>query len=53
MRGLKPLTSAGARRRTEALLLVFVIVIAVFGHAAAGLGMNDRAAATSPASPSA
>ncbi|WP_374775421.1 FtsW/RodA/SpoVE family cell cycle protein [Streptomyces sp. NBC_01310] len=42
MRGLKPLTSAGARRRTEALLLVFVIVIAVFGHAAAGLGMNDR-----------
>lgn len=42
MRGLRPLTTAGARRRTEALLLVFVIAIAVFGHAAAGLAMNDE-----------
>ncbi|MFJ6794874.1 FtsW/RodA/SpoVE family cell cycle protein [Streptomyces sp. NPDC091268] len=41
MRGLRPLTAAGARRRTEALLLVFVVAIAVFGHAAAGLAMND------------
>ncbi|WP_328789145.1 MULTISPECIES: FtsW/RodA/SpoVE family cell cycle protein [unclassified Streptomyces] len=42
MRGLKPLTSAVSRRRTEALLLVFVIAIAVFGHAAAGLAMNGE-----------
>ncbi|WP_330298107.1 FtsW/RodA/SpoVE family cell cycle protein [Streptomyces sp. NBC_00503] len=41
MRGLKPLTTAGARRRTEALLLVLVVVIAVSGHASAGLAMND------------
>lgn len=41
MRGLKPLTTAGARRRTEALLLVLVIAIAVSGHASAGLAMND------------
>ncbi|MEV6688638.1 FtsW/RodA/SpoVE family cell cycle protein [Streptomyces sp. NPDC051130] len=40
MRGLRPLTVAGARRRTEALLLVLVTGIAVFGHAAAGLAMN-------------
>ncbi|GHB44808.1 cell division protein FtsW [Streptomyces cirratus] len=40
MRGLRPLTVAGARRRTEALLLVLVVGIAVFGHAAAGLAMN-------------
>lgn len=42
MRGLKPLTSSGARRRTEALLLVLVVAIAVLGHAAAGLAMNDE-----------
>ncbi|MET9568978.1 FtsW/RodA/SpoVE family cell cycle protein [Streptomyces virginiae] len=42
MRGLRPLTAAGARRRTEALLLAFVIAIAVFGHAAAGLAMNGE-----------
>lgn len=42
MRGLKPLTSAGARRRTEALLLVFVVGLTVFGHASAGLAMNDE-----------
>ncbi|MFI8345445.1 FtsW/RodA/SpoVE family cell cycle protein [Streptomyces sp. NPDC085639] len=42
MRGLKPLTTTVARRRTEALLLLFVIAIAVFGHAAAGLAMNDE-----------
>ncbi|MGW6842992.1 FtsW/RodA/SpoVE family cell cycle protein [Streptomyces sp. NPDC054958] len=42
MRGLKPLTSAVARRRTEALLLVFVIAIAVLGHACAGLAMNGE-----------
>ncbi|MCX5012253.1 MULTISPECIES: FtsW/RodA/SpoVE family cell cycle protein [unclassified Streptomyces] len=42
MRGLKPLTTAGSRRRTEAMLLVLVLVIAVFGHAAAGLAMNDE-----------
>ncbi|MGW0362052.1 FtsW/RodA/SpoVE family cell cycle protein [Streptomyces sp. NPDC002990] len=42
MRGLRPVTSAGTRRRTEALLLAFVVVIAVFGHACAGLAMNDE-----------
>ncbi|WKV72329.1 FtsW/RodA/SpoVE family cell cycle protein [Streptomyces sp. PCS3-D2] len=42
MRGLRPLTAAGARRRTEALLLVLVIAITVFGHAAAGLAMNGE-----------
>lgn len=36
------MTSAGTRRRTEALLLAFVVVIAVFGHACAGLAMNDE-----------
>ncbi|MFE2288388.1 FtsW/RodA/SpoVE family cell cycle protein [Streptomyces sp. NPDC059443] len=41
MRGLKPLTTAGARRRTEALLLVLVVGITVAGHASAGLAMND------------
>lgn len=33
---------AGARRRTEALLLVLVVGIAVFGHANAGLSMNGE-----------
>ncbi|WP_327305063.1 FtsW/RodA/SpoVE family cell cycle protein [Streptomyces sp. NBC_01298] len=42
MRGLKPLTSAGARRRTEALLLVLVLAVTVSGHIAAGLAMNDE-----------
>ncbi|MER5931696.1 FtsW/RodA/SpoVE family cell cycle protein [Streptomyces sp. NPDC002054] len=42
MRGLRPSTVAGARRRTEALLLVLVVVIAVFGHANAGLAMNGE-----------
>ncbi|WP_328620534.1 FtsW/RodA/SpoVE family cell cycle protein [Streptomyces sp. NBC_00354] len=42
MRGLRPLTTAGARRRTEALLLVFVVALTVFGHASAGLAMNDE-----------
>ncbi|MGW0398644.1 FtsW/RodA/SpoVE family cell cycle protein [Streptomyces sp. NPDC003002] len=42
MRGLTPLTSAGSRRRTEALMLAFVVAIAVFGHAGAGLGMNGE-----------
>ncbi|MFF5702445.1 FtsW/RodA/SpoVE family cell cycle protein [Streptomyces sp. NPDC012794] len=42
MRGLRPLTAAGARRRTEALLLVLVIGIAVFGHVSAGLAMNGE-----------
>ncbi|MFJ9074436.1 FtsW/RodA/SpoVE family cell cycle protein [Streptomyces sp. NPDC102278] len=42
MRGLRPLTAAGARRRTEALLLVLVVGIAVFGHCAASLAMNDE-----------
>ncbi|MEV7562530.1 FtsW/RodA/SpoVE family cell cycle protein [Streptomyces sp. NPDC089795] len=42
MRGLKPLTSAVARRRTEALLLLFVVAIAVLGHASAGLAMNGE-----------
>ncbi|MEV6952803.1 FtsW/RodA/SpoVE family cell cycle protein [Streptomyces sp. NPDC051183] len=41
MRGLRPITTSGARRRTEALLLVFVVGIAVFGHTVAGLAMND------------
>ncbi|MFD9335945.1 FtsW/RodA/SpoVE family cell cycle protein [Streptomyces sp. NPDC060028] len=41
MRGLRPETASGARRRTEALLLVFVVAIAVFGHVAAGLAMNN------------
>ncbi|MCB5182534.1 FtsW/RodA/SpoVE family cell cycle protein [Streptomyces antimicrobicus] len=40
MRGLRPLTAAGARRRTEALLLLFVVAITVLGHASAGLAMN-------------
>ncbi|MEV6730150.1 MULTISPECIES: FtsW/RodA/SpoVE family cell cycle protein [unclassified Streptomyces] len=42
MRGLRPLTTAGARRRTEALLLVFVVALTVFGHASAGLAMNGE-----------
>ncbi|MHC6626707.1 FtsW/RodA/SpoVE family cell cycle protein [Streptomyces globosus] len=40
MRGLKPLTPAGARRRTEALLLAFTVGITVLGHASAGLALN-------------
>ncbi|MET9463570.1 FtsW/RodA/SpoVE family cell cycle protein [Streptomyces sp. NPDC006544] len=40
MRGLKPLTTAGARRRTEALLLVLVVGITVAGHVSASLAMN-------------
>ncbi|MET9851736.1 FtsW/RodA/SpoVE family cell cycle protein [Streptomyces sp. NPDC006450] len=42
MRGLKPLTTAGARRRTEALLLVLVLVVTISGHMCAGLAMNDE-----------
>ncbi|MGE7389700.1 FtsW/RodA/SpoVE family cell cycle protein [Streptomyces sp. NPDC004126] len=42
MRGLRPRTVAGARRRTEALLLLLVIGIAVFGHISAGLAMNGE-----------
>ncbi|MFE2526207.1 FtsW/RodA/SpoVE family cell cycle protein [Streptomyces sp. NPDC059382] len=42
MRGLRPLTEAGARRRTEALLLVLVVGIAVLGHCSASLAMNDE-----------
>ncbi|MEU9031555.1 FtsW/RodA/SpoVE family cell cycle protein [Streptomyces sp. NPDC048383] len=42
MRGLRPRTSAGPRRRTEALLLVLVVALAVFGHVSAGLAMNDE-----------
>ncbi|MGW6708492.1 FtsW/RodA/SpoVE family cell cycle protein [Streptomyces sp. NPDC054956] len=41
MRGLKPLTSAGARRRTEALLLVLVLGVTISGHISASLAMND------------
>ncbi|MGW6687388.1 FtsW/RodA/SpoVE family cell cycle protein [Streptomyces sp. NPDC054961] len=41
MRGLRPLTTAGARRRTEALLLVLVVGITVAGHVSASLAMND------------
>ncbi|MGW1766377.1 FtsW/RodA/SpoVE family cell cycle protein [Streptomyces sp. NPDC002073] len=42
MRGLtlSPRTAAGARRRTEALLLVFVVAITVLGQASVGLAMN-------------
>ncbi|MFD6889516.1 FtsW/RodA/SpoVE family cell cycle protein [Streptomyces sp. NPDC059957] len=42
MRGLKPLTTAGARRRTEALLLLLVLAVTVSGHISAGLAMNDE-----------
>ncbi|MFI5620649.1 FtsW/RodA/SpoVE family cell cycle protein [Streptomyces sp. NPDC051567] len=42
MRGLRPLTAAGARRRTEALLLALVVLITVAGRASAGLAMNDE-----------
>ncbi|MFD5144980.1 FtsW/RodA/SpoVE family cell cycle protein [Streptomyces sp. NPDC058401] len=42
MRGLKPLTSAGARRRTEALLLVLVLGVTISGHICAGLAMNGE-----------
>ncbi|MFI5981304.1 FtsW/RodA/SpoVE family cell cycle protein [Streptomyces sp. NPDC051555] len=42
MRGLTPSTTAGARRRTEALLLVLVVTITVFGHVSANLAMNDQ-----------
>ncbi|MFD9355898.1 FtsW/RodA/SpoVE family cell cycle protein [Streptomyces sp. NPDC060031] len=41
MRGLRLQTTSGARRRTEALLLAFVVAIAVFGHVSAGLAMNN------------
>ncbi|CAM5551200.1 cell division protein FtsW [Streptomyces avidinii] len=41
MRGLKPLTTAGARRRTEALLLVLVVGVTVAGHISASLAMSD------------
>ncbi|MER7758831.1 FtsW/RodA/SpoVE family cell cycle protein [Streptomyces sp. NPDC097619] len=43
MRGLTltPRTTAGARRRTEALLLAFVVAITVAGHASVGLAMRD------------
>ncbi|MDI5982996.1 hypothetical protein, partial [Amycolatopsis magusensis] len=37
---LSPRTAAGARRRTEALLLVFVVAITVLGQASVGLAMN-------------
>ncbi|GGS87275.1 MULTISPECIES: FtsW/RodA/SpoVE family cell cycle protein [Streptomyces] len=40
MRGLKPLTPAGARRRTEALLLALTVGITALGHASAGLALN-------------
>lgn len=42
MRGLKPLTTAGARRRTEALLLVLVLILTISGHICVGLAMNDE-----------
>ncbi|MER5731368.1 FtsW/RodA/SpoVE family cell cycle protein [Streptomyces sp. NPDC002138] len=42
MRGLTPRTVAGARRRTEALLLALVVAITVFGHVSASLAMNGR-----------
>ncbi|MFJ9338306.1 FtsW/RodA/SpoVE family cell cycle protein [Streptomyces sp. NPDC101733] len=42
MRGLRPTTSAGTRRRTEGLLLLLVLAIAVFGHVSAGLAMNGE-----------
>ncbi|MFD7029721.1 FtsW/RodA/SpoVE family cell cycle protein [Streptomyces sp. NPDC059917] len=42
MRGLNRSTTAGARRRTEALLLVLVVAITVFGHVSASLAMNDQ-----------
>ncbi|MFJ7206395.1 FtsW/RodA/SpoVE family cell cycle protein [Streptomyces sp. NPDC098789] len=42
MRGLNPSTTSGARRRTEALLLVLVVAITVFGHVSASLAMNDQ-----------
>ncbi|MFF5446010.1 FtsW/RodA/SpoVE family cell cycle protein [Streptomyces sp. NPDC012888] len=42
MRGLTPRTVAGSRRRTEALLLVLVVGITVFGHANAGLAMHGE-----------
>ncbi|MFK0254191.1 FtsW/RodA/SpoVE family cell cycle protein [Streptomyces sp. NPDC090445] len=42
MRGLRPPTAAGARRRTEALLLVLVVGTTVLGHASAGLGLNGE-----------
>ncbi|MFD7627109.1 FtsW/RodA/SpoVE family cell cycle protein [Streptomyces sp. NPDC059851] len=42
MRGLRPLTAAGARRRTEALLLALVVGTTVLGHASAGLGLNGE-----------
>ncbi len=42
MRGLKPLTTAGARRRTEGLLLLLVLAVSISGHISAGLAMNDE-----------
>ncbi|MET3986717.1 FtsW/RodA/SpoVE family cell cycle protein [Streptomyces sp. PvR034] len=42
MRGLNASTTSGARRRTEALLLVLVVAITVFGHASANLAMNGE-----------
>ncbi|MEV7420929.1 FtsW/RodA/SpoVE family cell cycle protein [Streptomyces sp. NPDC089919] len=42
MRGLTPLTVAGAKRRTEALLLAFVVLITVGGHASVGLSMTGH-----------
>ncbi|WP_030202896.1 FtsW/RodA/SpoVE family cell cycle protein [Streptomyces sp. NRRL S-87] len=48
MRGLRPLTAAGARRRTEALLLAFVVLITVGGHACVGLSMTGELPAELP-----
>ncbi|MDI3419713.1 FtsW/RodA/SpoVE family cell cycle protein [Streptomyces luteolus] len=38
----RPAPAALARRRTEALLLLFTVAIAVFGHACVGLAMTGR-----------
>ncbi|MEV7727616.1 FtsW/RodA/SpoVE family cell cycle protein [Streptomyces sp. NPDC087917] len=42
MRGLRPITSAGVRRRTEGLLLLLVLAVTVFGHVSASLAMNGE-----------
>ncbi|WP_330332064.1 FtsW/RodA/SpoVE family cell cycle protein [Streptomyces sp. NBC_00536] len=42
MRGLSARTTSGARRRTEALLLVLVVAITVSGHVSASLAMNGQ-----------
>ncbi|MEV7612256.1 FtsW/RodA/SpoVE family cell cycle protein [Streptomyces sp. NPDC089799] len=42
MRGLRPSAPAGARRRTEALLLALVVGVTVLGYVNAGLGMNGE-----------